>query len=395
MNTKVKTMTMTESPILDANVIELGDRPNVDVKREIRVIDDNGNINISAISEEDKKRYSQLTRNLVVTDINSISNYGSDIQNVMGKYSNDFLTAVRTPQSGEIGTLITDLLSELDYIDVDELKEPSALTKVIRKIPILNKLVKSVDKILNKYDSIAENVDTISKKIAVTRLSSLRDNNALQTMFENNIIYGKQIEDLIVAGKIKLDEVNSTLNEMMENQDQYEPHQIQDVQEFAHNLERRLSDMMALRYVIKQSLPQIRTVQYNNIAIADKAQSIIATTIPVWKNQLSIAVALHNQRENIEAHRKITETTNTILKKNAEMLRQNSTDVARENERSVIDIETLRDTTRQLIDTIKEVKQIHEEGAAKRKAAEEEILKIESELDTNMISTSNMLKLLN
>ena len=395
MNTKVKTMTMTESPILDANVIELGDRPNVDVKREIRVIDDNGNINLSAISEEDKKRYSQLTRNLVVTDINSISNYGSDMQNVMGKYSNDFLTAVRTPQSGEIGTLITDLLSELDYIDVDELKEPSALTKVIRKIPILNKLVKSVDKILNKYDSIAENVDTISKKIAVTRLSSLRDNNALQTMFENNIIYGKQIEDLIVAGKIKLDEVNSTLNEMMENQDQYEPHQIQDVQEFAHNLERRLSDMMALRYVIKQSLPQIRTVQYNNIAIADKAQSIISTTIPVWKNQLSIAVALHNQKANIEAHRKITETTNTILKKNAEMLRQNSTDVARENERSVIDIETLRDTTRQLIDTIKEVKQIHEEGAAKRKAAEEEILKIESELDTNMISSSNMLKLLN
>lgn len=394
MNTKVKTMTVTESPILDANVIELGDRPNVDVKREIRVIDDNGNINIAAISEEDKKRYSQLTRNLVVTDINSISNYGSDIQNVMGKYSNDFLTAVRTPQSGEIGTLITDLLSELDYIDVDELKEPSALTKVIRKIPILNKLVKSVDKILNKYDSIAENVDTISKKIAVTRLSSLRDNNALQTMFENNIIYGKQIEDLIVAGKIKLDEVNSTLNEMMENQDQYEPHQIQDVQEFAHNLERRLSDMMALRYVIKQSLPQIRTVQYNNIAIADKAQSIISTTIPVWKNQLSIAVALHNQKANIEAHRKITETTNTILKKNAEMLRQNSTDVARENERSVIDIETLRDTTRQLIDTIKEVKQIHEEGAAKRKAAEEEILKIESELDTNMVSSSNMLKLL-
>lgn len=394
MNTKVKTMTMTESPILDANVIELGNKPNVDVKREIKVIDDNGNINLSAISEEDRKRYSQLTRNLVVTDINSISNYGSDMQNVMGKYSNDFLAAVRTPQSGEIGTLITDLLSELNYIDVDELKEPSALTKVIRKIPIINKLVKNVEKILHKYDSIAENVDTISKKIAVTRLSSLRDNNALQTMFENNVVYGKQIEDLIVAGKIKLNEVNSTLNEMIENQDKYEPHQIQDVQEFAHNLERRLSDMMALRYVIKQSLPQIRTVQYNNIAIADKAQSIIATTIPVWKNQLSIAVALHNQRENIEAHRKITETTNTILKKNAEMLRQNSTDVARENERSVIDIETLRDTTRQLIDTIKEVKQIHEEGAAKRKAAEEEILKIESELDTNMISTSNMLKLL-
>lgn len=389
-----QTMTTTATPILDANVIELVDKPKVDVKNEIRILDESGHVNMAAISEEDRRKYSQLSRNLVVTDINSISNYGADLQHVMGKYSNDFLKAVRTPNSTEIGTLINNLLTELDYIDVDELKEPSALTKFVRRIPIINKLVKSVEKVLHKYDSISENVESIAQKISVTRLSSLRDNNALQTMFDNNIAYGKQIEDLIIAGKIKLDEVNATLADMMNNQDKYEPHQIQDVQEFAHNLDRRLNDMMALRYVIKQSLPQIRTVQYNNIAIADKAQSIIATTIPVWKNQLSIAVALHNQKGNIEAHRRITETTNLILRKNADMLRQNSTDVARENERSVVDIETLRDTTRQLIDTIKEVKQIHEEGAAKRRAAEEEIMKIESELDTNMISASNTMKLL-
>lgn len=340
------------------------------------------------MSEEEKQKYAKLNKSLVVTDINSISNYGSDLQNTMGKYSTDFLTAVRANQSGEIGGLINDLLNELGYIDVDELKEPSLVKKLIRKIPILKNLVTSVDKILNKYDSIAKNVDDIARKITTTRLASLRDNNALQVMFDNNVIYGKQIEDLIVAGKLKLEEVNKTLAHMMENQDQYESHQIQDVQEFAHNLERRLTDMLTLRYVVKQSLPQIRTVQYNNIAIADKAQSIIATTIPVWKNQLSIAVALNNQKERIEAHRRITDTTNTILRKNAEMLHQNSVDVARENERSVVDIETLRDTTRELIDTIKEVKQIHEEAAAKRKAAEEEIMKIESELDSSMVNLS-------
>ena len=343
---------------------------------------------MACLSEEEKQKYAKLNKSLVVTDINSISNYGSDLQNTMGKYSTDFLTAVRANQSGEIGGLINDLLNELGYIDVDELKEPSLVKKLIRKIPILKNLVTSVDKILNKYDSIAKNVDDIARKITTTRLASLRDNNALQVMFDNNVIYGKQIEDLIVAGKLKLEEVNKTLAHMMENQDQYEPHQIQDVQEFAHNLERRLTDMLTLRYVVKQSLPQIRTVQYNNIAIADKAQSIIATTIPVWKNQLSIAVALNNQKERIEAHRRITDTTNTILRKNAEMLHQNSVDVARENERSVVDIETLRDTTRELIDTIKEVKQIHEEAAAKRKAAEEEIMKIESELDSSMVNLS-------
>jgi uncharacterized protein YaaN involved in tellurite resistance len=141
-------------------------------------------------------------------------------------------------------------------------------------------------------------------------------------------------------------------------------------------------------------LPQIRTVQYNNIAIADKAQSIIATTIPVWKNQLSIAVALHNQKGNIEAHRRVTDTTNTILKKNAEMLRQNSVEVAKENERSVVSIETLRESTQQLIETIKEVKQIHEEGAAKRREAEAEIMKIESELDNSMTQIQTSMKYL-
>lgn len=383
-----KIITANVSPLLDSNVIEIGEKPNVNIKKEVQLIDESGNVNLACLSEEEKQKYAKLNKSLVVTDINSISNYGSDLQNTMGKYSTDFLTAVRANQSGEIGGLINDLLNELGYIDVDELKEPSLVKKLIRKIPILKNLVTSVDKILNKYDSIAKNVDDIARKITTTRLASLRDNNALQVMFDNNVIYGKQIEDLIVAGKLKLEEVNKTIAHMMENQDQYEPHQIQDVQEFAHNLERRLTDMLTLRYVVKQSLPQIRTVQYNNIAIADKAQSIIATTIPVWKNQLSIAVALNNQKERIEEHRRITDTTNTILRKNAEMLHQNSVDVARENERSVVDIETLRDTTRELIDTIKEVKQIHEEAAAKRKAAEEEIMKIESELDSSMVNLS-------
>lgn len=356
---------------------------------ELRVIDDNGVINLDNLSSEDKERYSRINSSLVVTDINSISNYGADLQNTMGKYSNDFLTAVRGSNGGEVGELITNLLTELNYINVDELKSPSAFQKFVRKIPILNKLVANVDKMLTKYDSITKNVDSLTQKITATRLSSLRDNNALQTMFENNIAYGKQIEDLIIAGKIKSEEVKKQLEEMQANASQYEGHEIQDVMEFHNNLERRLNDLLMLRYVIKQSLPQIRTVQYNNIAVADKAQTIIATTIPVWKNQLSIAVALYNQQKNIEAHRKVTDTTNLILQKNANMLRQNSTMVARENERSVVDIETLRNTTQQLIETIREVKEIHEQAAIQRKAAESELVKIETELNTNMITSGS------
>ena len=398
MTIKMNTRTATvETPILNAEVIEISNnKPKVDVAREVtQVINENGEVNLSLLSPAQVDRCNKLNKSLVVTDINSISNYGADLQHTMTRYSNDFLKAVRGSQGGEVGELINNLLTELDYVDVDELKEPSALKKIMRKIPILKSLVGSVEKVLHKYDSIQKNVDTIQKKIEVTRLTAMRDNNALQTMFENNIQYGKQVDELIIAGKLKLQEVNEQLKEMMANPQNYESHEIQDVQEFAHNLERRLSDMMTLRYVVKQSLPQIRTVQYNNIAIADKAQSIIATTIPVWKNQLSIAVALHNQKGNIEAHRRVTETTNTILKKNAEMLRQNSVEVAKENERSVVDIETLRTSTQQLIETIKEVKQIHEEGAAKRREAEAEIMKIESELDNSMTQIQTSMKYLN
>lgn len=393
MNTKTVTV---EAPILDANVIEISSsKPSVDVAIEVtQVINEKGEVNLSLLTPTQIDRCNKLNKSLVVTDINSISNYGADLQHTMTRYSNDFLKAVRGSKGGEVGELINNLLTELDYVDIDELKEPSAIKKLIRKIPILRKLVGSVEKVLHKYDSIQKNVDAIQKKIEVTRLTAMRDNNALQTMFENNIQYGKQVDELIIAGKMKLQEVNEQLKEMLANPQNYESHEIQDAQEFAHNLERRMSDMMTLRYVVKQSLPQIRTVQYNNIAIADKAQSIIATTIPVWKNQLSIAVALHNQKGNIEAHRKVAETTNTILRKNAEMLRQNSVEVAKENERSVVDIETLRESTQHLIETIKEVKQIHEEGTAKRREAETEIMKIATELDNSMTQIQSSMKYL-
>ena len=378
--------------VLDAEIVEIPnkEKPQKITARDMgRIIDESGNVNITALTPSDKERYNKLTKNIVVTDINSITNYGSELQNTMTKYSNDFLSAVRTQQSGEMGELINNLLAELDYIDVDELKAPTKIKRMLRKLPIIKHMVTSVEKIMGKYDTISKNIDQITNKISATRMTSLRDNNALQVMFENNIEYGKQIDEYIIAGKIKLEEVKTKLDEMMSNTQNYEAHEIQDMQTFYNNLDRRLTEMLTLRYVIKQSLPQIRTVQYNNLAVADKAQSIIATTIPVWKNQLSIAVALHRQSENIKAQRKVTDTTNAILKKNAEMLHMNSVTVARENERSVIDTETLKETTQKLIDTIKEVKQIHESGAAKRRETESEILRIEKELETSMQSMSS------
>lgn len=372
----------TESVVIPIEVEEVSKETASVLKR----INDKGDINLANLSTAELEKYNRLNKSLNVKDINSVSSFGSELQTAMTKYSNDFLKSVRTSKAGEIGVLIDNLLEELGYVDISDFDEPNMFQKFARKVPILRKMVKTIDKIIGKYDNIANNVDTISKKITAMRLLALRDNNALQEMFNNNMVYGSQIEELIIAGKIKVAELDNTLNEMTANADNYSAHEIQDVQVFKNNLERRLNDMLTLRYVIKQSLPQIRTVQYNNLAIADKAQSIITTTIPVWRNQLSIAVALNNQKNTITAQRKISDTTNKILLKNAELLKENSVYVAKENERAVVDIETLRTTTARLIETIQEVKAIHDEASRNRKAAEEEISKIELELECAMTS---------
>lgn len=346
-------------------------------------IDNQGNINLEKLDQNEIARLSELNKSLVVTDVNSVLNYGADLQSTMEKYSNDFLNSVRTFNSGEVGTHISDLLTELNYIDVDELNQ-NGFKAFLSKIPLLKNLVVNVKRIFQKYDTVISNVDKISNKIKAGRINSLKDNTALQTMFDNNVEYIKQLEQLIIAGQLKLQELQVKLAEMEGNPANYKDYEIADLREYIMRLDKRLADMKIIRYVMLQSLAQIRVVQNNNTAIADKAQSIISTTIPVWKNQLTIAVALYRQKANVEMQRKVAETTNTILEKNAELLRQNSIEVARENENTVVSIDTLKKTTQSLISTLDEVKKIHEEGMRNRQVLDKELQTLETELRKNV-----------
>ena len=346
-------------------------------------IDNQGNISLENLDQNEISRLSELNKSLVVTDVNSVLNYGADLQSTMEKYSNDFLNSVRTFNSGEVGTHISDLLTELNYIDVDELNQ-SGFKAFLSKVPLLKNLVVNVKRIFQKYDTVISNVDKISNKIKAGRINSLKDNTALQTMFDNNVEYIKQIEQLIIAGQLKFQELQVKLAEMEGNPANYKDYEIADLREYIMRLDKRLADMKIIRYVMMQSLAQIRVIQNNNTAIADKAQSIISTTIPVWKNQLTIAVALYRQKANVEMQRKVAETTNTILEKNAELLRQNSIEVARENENTVVSIDTLKKTTQSLISTLDEVKKIHEEGMRNRQVLDKELQTLETELRKNV-----------
>ncbi|AYN05460.1 toxic anion resistance protein [Flavobacterium sp. 140616W15] len=354
-------------------------------QENVALIDKDGNVNLATITETEINSYKSISNQLNENDANSILNYGADIQNAIAKQSDTFLTNVRTYNSGEVGTLINDLLTELNYVDVDQLDQ-GPVKRFLSKIPVLNKLVVDVKKLFQQYDKITVNIDKISNKVKAGMINSVKDNSALQTMFDGNVALIKEMEKHVIAGQIRFKELNEELAVMEANTAQYQDYQISDKRNFINRLDKRLADMKIVRFIMLQSLAQIRVVQNNNTSIAEKAQSILTTTMPVWKNQLTLAVALQRQKQNIEIQRKVSETTNTILQKNAEMLKQNSIEVAKENENTIVSLETLKMTTKSLIDTLTEVKQIHEQGTETRRQLDAGLQSLESELKKGVIS---------
>lgn len=355
------------------------------VQDSLKPIDKNGNVNLTNLSDTQLQNCTTLSKQLNEGDANSIINFGSEIQNSVAKQSDTFLNSVRTYNSGEVGSLINDLLTEINYIDVDQLDQ-SLLKRTISKIPFLGKLVKGAEKMFQEYDKVTSNVEKISNKVKAGMINSAKDNSSLQTMFDGNVSLIKDLENYIIAGQLKWQEVNEELAVMDADPSQYEDYQISDKRNFASRLDKRLADMKIVRFIMMQSLAQIRVVQNNNTSIAEKAQSILTTTMPVWKNQLTLAVALQRQKQNIEVQKKVSETTNTILQKNAEMLKQNSIDVARENENTIVSLETLKMTTKSLIDTLTEVKQIHEQGTETRRQLDAGLQSLEAELKKGVVS---------
>lgn len=349
------------------------------------VISKEGNVNLEQISTADIATYQTISNQLKEGDSNSIINFGSEIQQNISKQSDTFLNSVRTYNSGEVGSHINELLTELNYIDVDELNQ-SGFKKFIGSIPFLKNLVVNVEKIFQKYDKVTANIDKISNKVKAGMINSAKDNAALQTMFDTNVSQIKEIEKYIIAGNIKWRQVNEELAVMDGNPSNYQDYQIADKRDFSNRLDKRLADMKIVRFIMMQTLSQIRVVQNNNTSIAEKAQSILTTTMPVWKNQLTLAVALQRQKQNIEVQKRVSETTNTILQKNAEMLKQNSIEVAKENENSIVSLETLKMTTQSLIETLSEVKQIHQKGTETRRELDSGLQQLEAELKKSIVS---------
>ena len=352
-------------------------------------LSDTGEIDVSLIPAQKKAYYSEIAKVLDEKDLTSIASYGSDLQRAMDTYSSDFLKqSFDSNNSIESAQLISNLLGELHEVNIDDLEAPSALKRFLRKIPGLRRLVVSVEQIKAKYNIIEKNIDGIVQKLETARQIAIRDNNNLQKQFENNVDYVEQLGELIIAGKIKSKELDKLIEDMKTNSEEYDDYQISDVEEYKNSLDKRLTDLTMLRYAFKQSLTQIRIIQRTNIMNANNTEQQIAMTIPLWKNQLSLAVALYDQKQTLEISSKVADTTNEIFKKNAEMMKTQAIEVAKQNQRTVIDIETLRKTTSDLLTTVEGVQKAQLEGAQKRAAAEQELFKLEKQMSQTAIGVA-------
>ena len=370
--------TKKESPsVVEGEIVEAA---KVKPKRNI-VLSDNGDVNLSLINKEDKKRYTQIASSLNENDMTSIMNYGSDLQNAMDAYSNDFLNQrFDSTSSIKSAELIANLLGELQEVDIAELNEPSAFKRFIRRIPLLKKFVTSVEQIKAKYNTIQKNIDGITQKLEQTRLIAIRDNNLLEKQFQNNLSYVNQLGELIIAGKMKSKELEDEISTMKEESYNYNDYEIRKVEDFKNNLDKKITDLVMMRYSFQQSLVQINIIQQTNTQDAQNTEMQIKTTIPIWKNQMSMAVALYNQKKSIEASNLVTNTTNEILRRNSEMMKTQAIEVAKQSQRTVIDIETLEKTHKDLIATIEGVEKAQAEGRAKRAAAEKRIKELEKDM---------------
>lgn len=347
-------------------------------------LNDSGKIDLSKYTQEEIVKYQGMSTALKTNDVNSILNFGAELQNNLAKYSDTFLNSVKAFDAGEIGISITDLLTEINYIDIDP-SENGTFKRILLSIPGLKNLVMNTKKIFQKYDTISGNIDGIIKKLEKGKLTILKDNVNLQNLFEQNLMYINKLEELIIGGQIKYNELESELSAMEANIAEYQDYEISDKREFLTRLSKRLTDMQITRTITIQSLPQIRLVQNNNVTMVEKIQSSVTTTIPIWKNQISIAVALMRQKGILDVQKKISDTTNLILNKNAEMLKQNSIDVAKENEKTIVSMETLHNVNQKLIETLTEVKRIKEEGEASRRDVAKQLESLEKELKANVL----------
>ena len=365
---------------------DLNAQPQPEVKQEADLITKaqaapEAGPDLSALSEQEQQAVLSFSKQIDLENAQQILEYGASAQKNIADFSDTALAKVKTGDLGEIGDMLSGLLVELKTMDEPEKK---GIAGLFRKAKI------NAEEMKSRFATAEVNVDRISGELEKHKITLLKDVAVMDQMYERNLQYFKELTMYILAGKQKLAEARSTtLHELRAKAEASNlPEDAQAANDFENKcvrFEKKLHDLELTRMISLQTAPQIRMIQNNDTALVEKIQTSVLNTIPLWKNQMVLALGLAHSQQAMQAERAVTDMTNDLLKKNAEALKLGTIETAKESQRGVVDIETLQQTNKSLIETLDELNKIQSEGRAKRAAAEQELNRIEDELKAKMM----------
>lgn len=339
----------------------------------------------SQLSPKEKQMVKEFVGKIDLSNTNAVLQYGAATQKKMADFSDKALANIKTKDMGEIGDMITGLVTELKSFDVEE-EEGGFLGFFKKKANALTNLKA-------KYDKAEVNVAKISDALEGHQIQLLKDVEFLDKMYDLNLNYFKEISMYIIAGKEKLEiarntELQTLKQKAMASGLPEDAQQVKDYENMCERFEKKINDLELSRMIALQTAPQIRLIQNSDTVMVDKIQSTLVNTIPLWKNQMAIAIGIQHSTDAATAQRQVTDMTNELLKKNAAALKVATIETAKEAERGIVDIETLRNTNESLISTLDEVMRIQTEGREKRRQAELDLQNMENQLKEKLLTIS-------
>ncbi|OCB96505.1 uncharacterized protein SRCM101294_01422 [Bacillus amyloliquefaciens] len=340
------------------------------------------------LPEEKRKAARQLAEKLDHENMQSIVLFGSQAQTNLLEFSHTMIEHVQRKDAGEMGQILADLMRKLDQINPDDLqmKNKGFFARLFKRVS------GSVQEVLSKYQKTSVQIERISRRLEHSKNVLLSDNKLLDQLYAQNKQYFSDLNLYIAAGELKLDELKTKLipeaarKAESREHNQMAAQEVNDLRQFADRLDKRVHDLLLSRQITLQSAPQIRLIQNTNQALAEKIQSSIVTAIPLWKNQVAIALTLMRQRSAADAQQKAADTTNQLLLKNAELLKTSTVETAKANERGLVEADTLKKVQESLVSTLEEIMSIQEDGRMKRKRAEEELVIMEGDLKKKLLN---------
>ena len=338
------------------------------------------------ISPEDRKEIDRIKDSINITDTNSVISFGNVAQRNITTFSDSILQNVKTKDSGHVGELLNDLVGKVQDFDKSN-------DSFLSKIPFLSKLVDNSKKMIRGYDSLSTQVTRIESELDKAQHMMMKDIKIYDTLYKKNYEYFKNLQLYIQAGEEKLTELRevalpSLKQQALESGDMMANQAVADFEQMVDRFEKKLHDLKISKTISIQTAPQIRLIQNNDKMLIDRVQTTINNTLPLWKMSVCVSLGLNRQAQVLKLNRSVTDMTNQLIKKNAEMLKTNSIETAKESERGIVDIESLKEANESLITTIEETLRIQREGRAKRQQVEQELVQIESRLKDTLYSTT-------